>query len=33
MIILVKQSAPLVDCLEHELGHINSGDFSPEQIS
>jgi hypothetical protein len=30
MIILVKQTAPLIDCLEHELRHIHSGDFALE---
>jgi len=29
-IILVKQSADLVDSLEHELQHINEGNFAVE---
>jgi hypothetical protein len=27
MVILVKQTVPLVDALEHELRHVDSGDF------
>ena len=27
-VILIKRSAPLRDCLQHELAHVSSGDFS-----